>query len=86
MELKPCPFCGYAPIIEDIAGWEIRCSNDDCSVIMVLLKPDRLPLVAAWNRRTPSTLAQQVASAQAEVATWSEERRKSVRLAGGDQP
>lgn len=37
-------------------------------------------------RTAPSTLAQQVASAQAEVATWSEERRKSVRLAGGDQP
>lgn len=50
---------------------------------------------AKWSRAlyvtpTPpqpfSTLAQQVASAQAEVATWTDEKRASVRLAGGDQP
>lgn len=34
----------------------------------------------------PSTLAQQVASAQAEVATWPEGKLARVKLAGGDQP
>lgn len=36
--------------------------------------------------RAPSTLAQQVASATAEMETWPDERRKNVKLAGGDQP
>ena len=34
----------------------------------------------------PSTLAQQVSSAQAEVATWPEGKLARVKLAGGDQP
>lgn len=34
----------------------------------------------------PSTLAQQVASAQAEVATWPQEKRDSVQLAGSSEP
>ena len=42
--------------------------------------------IEAWDRRVPSTLAQQVASAQAEVATWPEGKLASVKLAGGDQP
>ena len=48
---------------------------------------------AAWICRRsdlpkapPSTLAQQVASAQAEVATWPEGKLGAVKLAGGDQP
>ena len=41
---------------------------------------------ARANTKPPSTLAQQVASAQAEVETWTDERRKNVKLAGGDQP
>ena len=34
----------------------------------------------------PSTLAQQVASAQAEVAKWPKGKLARVKLAGGDQP
>lgn len=37
-------------------------------------------------RAAPSTLAQQVASAQAEVATWPDGKLAAVKLAGGDQP
>jgi len=37
-------------------------------------------------QRKPSTLAQQVADAKAESASWSPEKRASVRLEGGDQP
>jgi len=34
----------------------------------------------------PSTLAQQIASAQAEVAAWPEGKLARVKAAGGDQP
>lgn len=34
----------------------------------------------------PCTLAQQVANAQAEVATWPDGKLARVKLAGGDQP
>ena len=38
------------------------------------------------TRSGTSTLAQQLASAQAEVATWPEGKLARVKLAGGDQP
>ena len=34
----------------------------------------------------PSTLAQQITAAQAETATWPQEKRYSVRLAGSSEP
>lgn len=37
-------------------------------------------------RTAPSKLAQQVASAQAELATWQQERRDGVQLAGSSEP
>lgn len=36
--------------------------------------------------KAPSTLAQQVASVQAEVADWPDGKLARVKLAGGDQP
>ena len=66
--LLPCPFCNSSAVIEDMAGWEIHCSNDDCGAGMVLLKPDKGPLVAAWNRR--AQIAAQSAPQQAVPEGW----------------
>ena len=43
-------------------------------------------LVDLARARISSTLAQQVASAKAETATWPEGKLARVKLAGGDQP
>lgn len=50
-ELLPCPFCGSDAKLCDLAGWEIHCQ---CGAEMVLPLPDKEPLIAAWNRRSPA--------------------------------
>jgi hypothetical protein len=52
--LKPCPFCGAQAEAKDLAGWEIFCSDPDCSVNLWALDNGTYENVAAqWNRRTP---------------------------------
>jgi len=47
---------------------------------------ERIAHVIVPVLKPPSTLAQQVAEAQAEVAKWPEGKLAAVKLAGGDQP
>lgn len=53
---------------------------------MIKYKPAAAPTPPTTGEAPPSTLAQQVAAAQAEVATWPQEKRDSVRLAGSSEP
>ena len=81
MELKPCPFCGAK--LEPWGPVQHNHPRNHCWLQSVrIMDVDR----ASWNSRPPSTLAQQVADAQAEVATWPEGKLAHVKLAGGDQP
>lgn len=52
----------------------------------VVTAHDAMLAAAPTPPQAPSTLPEQVARTQAEVATWTEERRRNVRLTGGDQP
>ena len=47
-DLLGCPFCGKAPRLVDLAGWEILCR---CGVNMCRATPDREALIKAWNTR-----------------------------------
>ena len=47
-DLLGCPFCGEAPRLVDLAGWEILCG---CGVNMCLATPDQESLIKAWNTR-----------------------------------
>ena len=51
-ELKPCPFCGSVPTVDqDTNGdWYIICEGDDCHAAISEL-PDRDWSIEAWNRR-----------------------------------
>lgn len=81
MELKPCPFCGAD--LEPFGPAQHNHPRNHCWLRAVrIMDVDR----ASWNSRPPSTLAQQVAAAQSETATWSQEKRDSVRLAGSSEP
>ena len=49
-ELKPCPFCGKTPILEDCGSnaWFIRCK---CGIEQSKLYRQRCDAVKAWNKR-----------------------------------
>jgi len=57
-ELLPCPFCGKAPRLCDMGGWEIFC---ECGADMCLHveTPEPEPLIAAWNTRATQPQAPQ---------------------------
>lgn len=48
--VKPCPFCGRVPIIEDCGehSWFIRCA---CGIAQDKLYAQRCDAVRRWNRR-----------------------------------
>jgi hypothetical protein len=50
-ELKPCPFCGAAPVVENGAGHEtyITCKTPGCAGEDLYVAEAR-----AWNRRAPA--------------------------------
>lgn len=56
-ELKPCPFCGKRPHIEDGRNdrpWVVQCYNRDCNAQPYMDHADtRAQAVADWNTRTP---------------------------------
>ena len=62
--------CKTMPELNSVLAEVLRCDGE----LAALLHPP------------PSTLAQQVASAQAEVAEWPDGKLARVKLAGGDQP
>lgn len=49
-ELKPCPFCGRIPTVEDCGDnrWFIRCK---CGIAQDKLYFQRCSAIRAWNRR-----------------------------------
>lgn len=65
--LKPCPFCGVTPTLDEIpphthgplarfmpdhpGSWVIECHGKDCGC--GLLRGNRDEAIAAWNRRVP---------------------------------
>ena len=55
-ELKPCPFCGSAALLDHIpisGGCEIyrvKCTNEACKVT-TFCEEEKLAAVAVWNRR-----------------------------------
>ena len=52
MELKPCPFCGGKPIIDDCGDhrYFVRCTK--CSINQDKLFAQKCDAVRVWNRRT----------------------------------
>jgi Lar family restriction alleviation protein len=50
-ELKPCPFCGQPPTIEDTdEATHIFCETDDCLGPSITMHA-HVHAVAMWNRR-----------------------------------
>lgn len=58
--LKPCPFCGYPPVLamvhDDLGherGWQVSCEDAHCSVVAVTLGLglDKDRATEAWNKR-----------------------------------
>ena len=49
-ELKPCPFCGRIPTVEDCGDnrWFIRCK---CGIAQDKLYFQRCDAIRAWNKR-----------------------------------
>ena len=46
----PCPFCGHAPRVVDLGGWEVLCT---CGASLCLVNDsDRDAVVEAWNIRS----------------------------------
>ena len=49
-DLKPCPFCGRIPTVEDCGdnSWFVRCK---CGIAQDKLYAQRCSAIKAWNRR-----------------------------------
>lgn len=73
-----------ATTVRDQTAEVERLVHDACEELLARLPSVAATLPAAPVPTTPSTLGQQVARAQAEMAKWSPELRASVRLEGGD--
>lgn len=63
IELDPCPFCGSAANLENIAQPQHErritagCSNEDCFAYLPhVFFPREADAIAAWNRRPPASL------------------------------
>lgn len=52
-DLKPCPFCGRTPTVEDCGTnrWFVRCK---CGIAQDKLYAQKCDAVRAWNRRKSS--------------------------------
>lgn len=55
-ELKPCPFCGCAAVINHrdfIGTWIVECSNNDCPASYMIGNSYETEekAIDAWNRR-----------------------------------
>jgi len=53
-KLKPCPFCGVEPYLDDRHGewFKVACDNPVCHVsIWTAWHEDKKQAIAAWNRR-----------------------------------
>ncbi|MCR4819355.1 MAG: Lar family restriction alleviation protein [Fretibacterium sp.] len=52
-ELKPCPFCGEAPIIRDLdLLFRVECSNLYCNcTALTHIARSRKEAIRFWNRR-----------------------------------
>lgn len=55
-ELKPCPFCGAKPILDEISDWrwgtgyEIHCPDETVEVGTKRFRT-KIGAIRAWNRR-----------------------------------
>ena len=49
-DLKPCPFCGRTPIVEDCGEhrWFVRCK---CGIAQDKLFAQRCDAIRVWNKR-----------------------------------
>lgn len=63
MSLKPCPFCGTQPIMEQYArnGWMIRCPNCHVELKQKVIRKSmewlRQVMAETWNKRVPKEKA-----------------------------
>ena len=51
--LKPCPFCGEQPVIENHGQYSVVCDSEKCTVAPMTADGYRTKLAAikAWNTR-----------------------------------
>lgn len=56
-ELLPCPFCGEHPVADDHSIW---CPNGACWGPIVENYDNLTDAIAAWNRRTPTPVTEDV--------------------------
>lgn len=56
-ELKPCPFCGSAAILQNRiygfarVGFFVKCSNGKCGIAQDFTSQTKETAIADWNRR-----------------------------------
>jgi len=70
-ELKPCPFCGVVPFARILSykdrTFEVCCQNPKCCMAITGPRPTRDAAIAAWNRRTPETGANEPCKKQVSL-------------------
>lgn len=51
-ELKPCPFCGEAPTIQNWGEFiRVECGSNSCALIVQTFQRPKLEAVNLWNTR-----------------------------------
>ena len=70
-ELKPCPFCGRIPMVEDCGDnrYFVRCK---CGIAQDKLYGQRCDAVRRWNTRKPSE----------QPEDWMERNKERILQAG----
>lgn len=55
MAIKPCPFCGRTPTVDDCGdnSFLVRC---ECGIVQDKLYGQRCDALRQWNERTPKTV------------------------------
>ena len=74
IKMKPCPFCGSAPVQSSSNNGEgfmdawIECENDKCDINPSVSDPNLYTAIEMWNKRNNDTLVAQNLALKAALA------------------